>query len=82
MGPRTIYAAESDGAVFLKEGARIHHYPALGGQPQPRDRFAGPAAFWLALARGIRPQKAVAESMRYASSVRRPGAPRQLASTL
>jgi sugar/nucleoside kinase (ribokinase family) len=82
MGPRTIYATEPDGAVLLKDGARIHHYPALTAQAQPRDRFAGPAAFWLALARGVSPQRAAAESVRYAFSVRRPGAPRQLAGAL
>ena len=42
-----------------------------------RDRYAGPAAFWVGLAQRSAPRKAAADSVRYAQSVRRPGAPRQ-----
>ena len=77
MGPRLVYLAEANGGVVLREGGRIHHYPADANEAAPRDRYAGPAAFWVALARRAAPRKAAAESVRYAQSVRRAGAPRQ-----
>jgi sugar/nucleoside kinase (ribokinase family) len=76
MGPRLVYLAESDGSVLLREGGRIHAYPADANQDPPHDRYAGPAAFWVALARRTAPRKAAADSVRYAQSVRRAGAPR------
>lgn len=77
MGPRLVYLAESDGGVLLREGGRVHHCPADPNEDAPRDRYAGPAAFWVALARRVAPRKAATDSVRYAQSVRRPGAPRQ-----
>ena len=77
MGPRLVYLAEANGGVVLREGGRIHHCPADANEDAPRDRYAGPAAFWVALARRAAPRKAAAESVRYAQSVRRAGAPRQ-----
>ena len=77
MGPRLIYLAEQDGGVLLREGGRVHWCPAQAGEDTPRDRYAGPAAFWVALARRTPPRKAAADSVHYAQSVRRAGAPRQ-----
>jgi len=77
MGPRLIYLAEQDGGVLLREGGRVHWCPAQAGVDAPRDRYAGPAAFWVALAHRSAPRKAAADSVRYAQSVRRAGAPRQ-----
>lgn len=77
MGPRLVYLAEQDGGVLLREGGRVHWCPAQAGEDAPRDRYAGPAAFWVALAHRVAPRKAAADSVRYAQSVRRAGAPRQ-----
>jgi sugar/nucleoside kinase (ribokinase family) len=71
-GPRLIYLAETDGSVLLREGNRVHAYPAPAPGP-PKDRFAGPAAFWVGLAHRVAPEKAASESLRYAYAVRRPG---------
>jgi sugar/nucleoside kinase (ribokinase family) len=79
LGPRLVYLAEQDGSVLLREGGRVHSCPADADEEAPRDRYAGPAAFWVALARRAPPRKAAADSVRYAQSVRRAGAPRQLA---
>jgi sugar/nucleoside kinase (ribokinase family) len=79
MGPRLVYLAESDGSVLLREGGRLHAYPADPKGDAPRDRYAGPAAFWVALAQRTAPRQAAADSVRYAQSVRRAGAPRQAA---
>jgi sugar/nucleoside kinase (ribokinase family) len=77
MGPRLVYLAEQDGSVLLREGGRVHVCPADAGEETPRDRYAGPAAFWVALSHRSPPRKAAADSVRYAQSVRRAGAPRQ-----
>jgi hypothetical protein len=77
MGPRLVYLAESDGGVLLREGGRVHHCPPDPNEDAPRDRYAGPAAFWVALTRRAAPRKAAADSIHYAQSVRRAGAPRQ-----
>ncbi len=77
MGPRLVYLAEEDGSVLLREGSRVHVCPADAGAEAPRDRYAGPAAFWVALSHRSAPRKAAADSVRYAQSVRRAGAPRQ-----
>lgn len=74
MGPRLIYLAEVDGSILLREGARVHAFP---GKDAPRDRYAGPAAFWVGLAQKKAPRRAALDSLRYARSVRRAGAPRQ-----
>jgi sugar/nucleoside kinase (ribokinase family) len=78
-GPRLVYLAQPDGGVLLGEGGRIHASPAGAGDEAPRDRYAGPAAFWVALAHKTPPRKAAADSVAYAQSVRRAGAPRQAA---
>ena len=77
MGPRLVYLAEPDGSVLLLEGSRVHAFPADPSEDAPRDRYAGPAAFWVALARRTPPRKAAPDSVHYAQSVRRAGAPRQ-----
>jgi sugar/nucleoside kinase (ribokinase family) len=77
LGPRLVYLAGDDGGVWLREGARVHWSPAGASEDAPRDRYAGPAAFWVALAHRAVPKKAAADSVRYALSVRRAGAPRQ-----
>src|SRR6202165_2206070 len=77
MGPRLVYLAEQDGGVLLREGGRVHWCPAQAGEEAPRDRYAGPAAFWVALAHHAAPRRPAAASVRYAQSVRRAGAPRQ-----
>lgn len=77
MGPRLVYLVESDGSVLLREGGRVHTYPAGPNSDPPRDRYAGPAAFWVALAQRTAPRRAAANAVRYAQSVRRAGAPRQ-----
>ena len=82
LGPRLVYLAEQDGGVWLREGGRVHWYPAQAGDDAPRDRYAGPAAFWVALAQRSLPKKAAADSVRYAQSVRRAGAPRQAHASL
>src|SRR5437763_1098580 len=63
LGPRLIYFAETDGSVLLREAGRIQRCPAASPTRPPRDRLAGPAAFWVGLARGLPPQKAVAQSI-------------------
>jgi sugar/nucleoside kinase (ribokinase family) len=78
LGPRLVYLAEQDGGVLLREGGRVHWCPPQADEDAPRDRYAGPAAFWVALAHRVAPRKAAADSVRYAQSVRRAGAPRQL----
>jgi sugar/nucleoside kinase (ribokinase family) len=77
MGPRVVYLARADGGVLLREGGRVHDCAADPKEDAPRDRYAGPAAFWVALAHRAAPRKAAVESVRYAQSVRRAGAPRQ-----
>ncbi len=74
MGPRLVYLAQADGSVLLRDASRVYACPA---DNVPRDRYAGPAAFWAGLAQKSTPRKAALDSVRYASSVRRAGAPRQ-----
>jgi sugar/nucleoside kinase (ribokinase family) len=71
LGPRLIYFAEADGSVLVREAGRIQRCPAASPSRPPRDRLAGPAAFWVGLVRGLPPQKAAAQSIRYAKSARR-----------
>jgi sugar/nucleoside kinase (ribokinase family) len=75
LGPAVVYLAEPTGGVLLLEGGRPH---ALGGQHAGpwADRFAGPAAFWVGLTRGLTPRRAAAASLAYAQSIRRAGVPR------
>lgn len=74
MGPRIVYLTDDGGGVVLQEGSRLYHFPS---DPPSPDRYAGPAAFWVGLARGSPAKAAAADSVRYTRSVRRPGAPRQ-----
>src|SRR5437868_3409133 len=74
MGPRLVYLALADGGVLLRDASRVYAYPA---DEVARDRYAGPAAFWVGLAQKVAPRKAALDSVRYAQSVRRAGAPRQ-----
>ncbi len=72
-GPRLVYLSQPDGSVLLRDAGRVYACPA---EDTPRDRYAGPAAFWVGLAQKAAPRKAALDSVRYARSVRRPGAPR------
>jgi len=74
MGPRLVYLAQPDGSVLLRDASRVYACPS---DSVPRDRYAGPAAFWAGLAQKSAPRKAAFDAVRYASSVRRAGAPRQ-----
>jgi sugar/nucleoside kinase (ribokinase family) len=74
MGPRLVYLTQADGTVLLRDSGRVYACP---GEGTPRDRYAGPAAFWVGLAQKAAPRKAALDSVRYAQSVRRAGAPRQ-----
>jgi sugar/nucleoside kinase (ribokinase family) len=74
MGPRLVYLVQADGSVLLRDASRVYACPA---DNVPRDRYAGPAAFWAGLAQKSAPRKAALDSVGYAHSVRRPGAPRQ-----
>ena len=71
-GPRLIYLTEADGSVLLRDRSRVQTLPAPTPGP-PKDRFAGPAAFWVGLAHRLAPENAARESLRYAYAVRRPG---------
>jgi 2-dehydro-3-deoxygluconokinase len=82
MGPRLVYLAEPDGSVVLREGGRVVVTPSGRGDSGTRDRYAGAAAFWVGLARRIPPRKAAVDSIRYAQTVRRAGAPRQFQPSL
>ena len=82
MGPRLVYLAEPNGSVVLREGGRVVVIPAGRGDGAARDRYAGAAAFWVGLAKRTPPRKAATDSIRYAQSVRRAGAPRQLQPSL
>jgi sugar/nucleoside kinase (ribokinase family) len=73
-GPRLVYLTQADGTVLLRDSGRVYACP---GDDAPRDRYAGPAAFWVGLAQKAAPRKAALDSVRYAQSVRRAGAPRQ-----
>jgi sugar/nucleoside kinase (ribokinase family) len=74
MGPRLVYLSQADGSVLLRDGSRVYACPS---GDVPRDRYAGPAAFWVGLARKVAPRTAALDAVRYAQSVRRAGAPRQ-----
>jgi fructokinase len=73
-GPRVVYLTQADGSVLLRDASRVYACPA---DEASRDRYAGPAAFWAGLAQKAAPRKAALDAVRYAQSVRRPGAPRQ-----
>lgn len=67
MGPRIIYLTEADGSVLVRDGARMHGAPAPSSNPSTRDRLAGPAAFWVALANRAPVTRALEQSTRYAA---------------
>jgi len=71
MGPRLVYLTQIDGSVLLRDASRVYACPAAA---VGRDRYAGPAAFWVGLAQKAAPRKAAIDSVRYAQSVRRAGA--------
>src|SRR5437879_620601 len=75
LGPRLVYLAERAGRGWLREGRRVHACPAGSNEDAPRDRYAGPAAFWVALAQRAARRKAAARAMPYPQSVRPPRAP-------
>jgi len=64
LGPRIVYLGQPDGSILVREGSRLHAIPALDDSPQRADRFAGPAAFWVALARGESVAEAASGSLR------------------
>jgi sugar/nucleoside kinase (ribokinase family) len=70
MGPRIVYLTQADGSVVVRDGGRSHRAPAHESTAPPRDRFAGPAAFWVALAERLPVADALARSVRYASGAR------------
>lgn len=73
LGPRIIYLVETDGSVLVREGSRVHAFQAPTSEGPSKDRFAGPAAFWVGLAHRVPPQKAATDAIRYARAIRRPG---------
>lgn len=73
MGSRLVYLSQTDGSVLLRDASRVSACPA---DDAPRDRYAGPASFWVGLAQNAAPRRAALDSVRYARSVRRPGVPR------
>ena len=76
MGPRLIYVEDGEGGAVLQESSRSQVLVSARPDRAPADRFAGPAAFWTGLARGIAPKKAAMMGIEYAASIRRAGAPR------
>ena len=74
MGPKVIYLADQHGAVWLREAGRTHAY-APPKVHEPRDRYAGAAAFWVGISQGKPAGLAAQASVRYAQAVRRAGLP-------
>ncbi len=75
LGPRLVYLSDGEEGALLQDGERLHTY-RRGKSVTAADRYAGPAAFWVAQARGIGAQRALAIAARHAQAVHRPGAPR------
>lgn len=75
LGPHLIFMSDAEGGALLQEGARLHVYRARDGAA-PIDRYAGPAAFWVAHARGIAPRQAASIAVRHAQAIQHAGAPR------
>jgi sugar/nucleoside kinase (ribokinase family) len=71
LGPRIVYLVEADGSVMVREGGRIHRAPAPPSAAARRDRLAGPAAFWVALAQNLPVATALSRSARYAGRGKR-----------
>src|SRR6202022_3650558 len=55
MGPRLVYLVESDGSVLLREGGRVHTYPAGPHEDPPRDPSPARRPLWARVSRGPRP---------------------------
>ncbi|HYM50909.1 MAG TPA: hypothetical protein VET65_10125 [Candidatus Limnocylindrales bacterium] len=71
MGPATAYLADRDGGLLLLDQGHTHVIASSPKRPAT-DRFAGPAAFFRAVAAGVSPRRAAAESLVYAQTARRP----------
>jgi len=65
MGPHLVLLVEDGGDLLLQEGGRVHLLPA-GEHGQVGDRYAGPAAFWVALQRGTPARRAAMLAQRHA----------------
>lgn len=73
LGPHLVLLIEDDGGVLLQEGARVHLLP--GEKGTVGDRYAGPAAFWVALTRGMPARRAALLAQRHALRSGRAGGP-------
>jgi sugar/nucleoside kinase (ribokinase family) len=73
LGPHLVLLINDDGSVLLQEGGRIHLLPSPNGGIG--DRYAGPAAFWVALTRGMPARRAATLAQRHALHSGRAGAP-------
>lgn len=74
MGPHLVLMIEAEGTVLLQEGGRAHVL-AAADHGQVGDRYAGPAAFWVALSRGMSPRRAASVAQRHALHSGRAGTP-------
>jgi sugar/nucleoside kinase (ribokinase family) len=77
LGPRIIYLTQADGSLLVREGGRVHAFPAGTREKNAGDPTAGPAAFWVALAHRQPVAKAAEASLRYLASRRPPSASRR-----
>lgn len=77
LGPRIVYLTQADGSLLVREGGRVHAFPASARERSVGDQTAGPAAFWVALAHRQPVVKAVEASLRYLASARLPSASRR-----
>jgi ribokinase len=73
LGPHLVLLINDDGSILLQEGGRLHLLPTPDGGIG--DRYAGPAAFWVALAKGMPPRRAATLAQRHALHSGRAGAP-------
>lgn len=65
MGPKVVFLSLADGSVMARDGGRIHT-AALPEGGRRRDRYAAPAAFWVALARRQPVAQAAVDAVRHA----------------
>ena len=72
LGP-TVVLLLAGPRSLLVEGRQ--HHPLDAGEAAPADAYAAPGAFAAGLAAGFPARRAALEAIRYASAVRRPGAP-------
>lgn len=73
LGPHLVLMVDDAGSVLLQEGGRLHLLSG-GDHGQVGDRHAGPAAFWVALTRGMPARRAALLAQRHALRSGRPGA--------